>query len=45
MCGHSERAIGAASPVARAGHHHVTVLDGGPQGRADKSGDALEVGR
>jgi rhodanese-related sulfurtransferase len=45
MCGHSERAMGAASLLARAGHHHVTVLDGGPQDWADKSGDPLEVGR
>jgi hydroxyacylglutathione hydrolase len=45
MCGHSERAMGAASLLARAGHHNVTVLDGGPQDWADRSGNALEVGR
>lgn len=45
MCGHSERAMGAASLLARAGHHHVTVLDGGPQDWADKSGHSLEVGQ
>jgi rhodanese-related sulfurtransferase len=45
MCGHSERAMGAASLLARAGHHDVTVLDGGPQDWADKSGYALEVGQ
>ena len=45
MCGHSERAMGAASLLARAGHHHVTVLDGGPQDWAYESGNALEVGR
>ena len=28
MCGHGERAMGAASLLARAGHHNVTVLDG-----------------
>ena len=44
MCGHGERAMGAASLLARAGHHDVTVLDGGPQDWADQSGDALEVG-
>ncbi len=43
MCGHSERAMGAASLLARTGHHNVTVLDGGPQDWADKSGNALEV--
>lgn len=42
MCGHGERAMGAASLLARAGHHHVTVLDGGPQDWADKHGNALE---
>lgn len=45
MCGHSERAMGAASLLARAGHHNVTVLDGGPQDWADDSGSALEVGQ
>lgn len=44
MCGHSECA-GAASLVTRAGHHNVTVLDGGPQDWADKSGNSLEVGQ
>jgi len=45
MCGHSERAMGAASLLARAGHHRITVLDGGPQDWADKNGLALEVGQ
>lgn len=45
MCGHSERAMGAASLLARAGHHHVTVLDGGPQDWADQSGTSLEAGQ
>lgn len=45
MCGHSERAMGAASLLARAGHHDVTVLDGGPQDWADKNGLPLEVGQ
>jgi hydroxyacylglutathione hydrolase len=43
MCGHGERAMGAASLLARAGHHNVTVLDGGPRVWADKTGNALEV--
>jgi rhodanese-related sulfurtransferase/glyoxylase-like metal-dependent hydrolase (beta-lactamase superfamily II) len=45
MCGHSERAMGAASLLARAGHHHVTVFDGGPADWAERSGRSLEVGR
>ena len=45
MCGHGERAMGAASLLARAGRHNVTVLDGGPQDWADKSGSSLAVGR
>lgn len=45
MCGHGERAMGAASLLARAGHHDVTVLAGGPQDWADKSGSALAVGQ
>jgi rhodanese-related sulfurtransferase len=30
MCGHGERAAGAASLLARAGHRDVRILDGGP---------------
>lgn len=45
MCGHGERAMGAASLLARAGHHHVTVLDGGPQDWADTTATALETGQ
>jgi hydroxyacylglutathione hydrolase len=45
MCGHGERAMGAASLLARAGHQHVTVLDGGPEDWADTTGAALETGR
>lgn len=45
MCGHGERAMGAASLLARAGHHNVTVLDGGPQDWAEQSGNPLEMGR
>lgn len=45
MCGHGERAMGAASLLARAGHHHVTVLDGGPEDWADTTATALETGQ
>ncbi|MGH9243458.1 MAG: MBL fold metallo-hydrolase [Acidimicrobiales bacterium] len=31
MCGHGERAMTAASLLARRGHHDVTVLTGGPR--------------
>jgi len=44
MCGHSERAMGAASLLARAGRTDVSVLDGGPQDWADATGENLEVG-
>ena len=44
MCGHSERAMGAASLLARAGRRDVSVLDGGPQDWADTTGASLEVG-
>jgi hydroxyacylglutathione hydrolase len=45
MCGHGERAMGAASLLARAGHQHVTVLEGGPEDWADTTGTPLETGR
>ena len=45
MCGHGERAMGAASLLARTSHHHVTVLDGGPQDWADTTATALETGQ
>src|SRR5690606_26146214 len=44
MCGHSERAMGAASLLARAGRSDISVLDGGPQDWADATGEPLEVG-
>lgn len=44
MCGHSERAMGAASVFERAGRTDVTVLDGGPQDWAEATGRTLEVG-
>ena len=42
-CGHNERAMSAASLLARAGHTDVAVLDGGPQDLA-AAGARLEVG-
>jgi hydroxyacylglutathione hydrolase len=44
MCGHGERAMGAASLLARAGHREVAVLDGGPQDWAEATGQPLETG-
>lgn len=45
MCGHSGRALGAASLFVRAGRHHVTVLDAAPVDSAEHNGCCLEVGR
>lgn len=45
MCGHGERAMSAASLLARAGRPDVTVLDGGPDDWAEKTGNALRVGQ
>ena len=42
-CGHNERAMSAASLLARAGHPEVAALDGGPQDLA-QAGAPLEVG-
>lgn len=44
MCGHGERAMGAASLLERAGHRDVTVLEGGPQDWERASGRNLETG-
>jgi rhodanese-related sulfurtransferase len=44
MCGHGERAMGAASLLERAGHHDVVVLAGGPGDWAEVSGRQLETG-
>ena len=41
-CGHSERAMSAASLLTRSGHREVTVLDGGPSDLATAGFD-LEV--
>jgi glyoxylase-like metal-dependent hydrolase (beta-lactamase superfamily II)/rhodanese-related sulfurtransferase len=44
MCGHSERAMGAASLLARTGRSDISVLGGGPQDWVDATGESLEVG-
>jgi rhodanese-related sulfurtransferase/glyoxylase-like metal-dependent hydrolase (beta-lactamase superfamily II) len=44
MCGHHDRAMGAASLLVRAGHADVAVLTGGPHGWADATGEPLAVG-
>ena len=45
MCSHGERAMGAASLLARAGRRDVTVLDGGPEDSVEKTGNGLRVGQ
>jgi rhodanese-related sulfurtransferase len=44
MCGHGERAMGAASLLERAGHHNLVVLQGGPQDWVRATGANLETG-
>ncbi|NDL60653.1 MBL fold metallo-hydrolase [Phytoactinopolyspora sp. XMNu-373] len=44
MCGHFERAMGAASLLARAGRTDVAVFRGGPQDWAAATGNSLEKG-
>ncbi len=44
MCGHGERAMSAASLLARAGHREVAVLEGGPADWAATTGQRLETG-
>jgi len=44
MCGHGERAMSAASLLARAGHHQLAVLDGGPDSWAAATGRPLQPG-
>jgi hydroxyacylglutathione hydrolase len=41
MCGHGERAMTAASLLARAGHHDLQVAHGGPQDWQRATGQAL----
>jgi hydroxyacylglutathione hydrolase len=43
MCGHGERAMGAASLLARAGHTDLVVLDGGHEDWASATGQDLET--
>jgi len=45
MCGHGERAMGAASLLTRAGVSDLLVLDGGPEDWAGANGQILETGR
>ena len=42
MCGHGERAMGAASLLARAGQRDLSVLAGGPDDWAAATGRSLE---
>jgi hydroxyacylglutathione hydrolase len=44
MCGHGERAMGAASLLERAGHRGLAVLDGGPEDWAEATGGKLTTG-
>lgn len=43
MCGHGERAMTAASLLARAGHHDVSVFDGGPDTWTTATGRSLDT--
>lgn len=45
MCGHGERAMGAASLLQRSGKPDIAVLAGGPEDWAKTTGRSLEVGR
>jgi glyoxylase-like metal-dependent hydrolase (beta-lactamase superfamily II)/rhodanese-related sulfurtransferase len=44
MCGHGERAMSAASLLARSGHADLLVLDGGADDWAGMTGRSLEAG-
>jgi hydroxyacylglutathione hydrolase len=44
MCGHGERAMGAASLLEAAGHHDLLVLDGGPEDWVQTTGGRLDTG-
>ena len=44
MCGHGERALGAASLLERSGHRDVTVLAGGPKDWVAATGRRLVMG-
>lgn len=43
MCGHGERAMSAASVLARAGRQDVAVFGGGPQDWSEATGRPVEV--
>jgi hydroxyacylglutathione hydrolase len=43
MCGHGERAMGAASVLERARHRDLVVLAGGPDDWAQATGERLQV--
>lgn len=45
MCGHGERAMGAASLLEQAGHRDLAVLTGGPEDWARATGHRLETGQ
>jgi hypothetical protein len=45
MCGHGERAATGASLLERAGRTDLSILVGGPEDRADVTGQALRTGR
>ncbi len=44
MCGHGERAMTGAGLLTARGHHHVSVLDGGPETWVSVTGGSLAVG-
>ncbi len=44
MCGHGERAMGAASLLERAGRSDVAVLLGGPEEWSAAAGTPLQTG-
>ena len=44
MCGHGERAMTAATLLARDGHHAVSIMDGGAADWAKATGLCLEYG-
>jgi hydroxyacylglutathione hydrolase len=44
MCGHGERAMGAASILEAIGHHDLVVLEGGPQDWVQTTGGRLDTG-
>jgi glyoxylase-like metal-dependent hydrolase (beta-lactamase superfamily II)/rhodanese-related sulfurtransferase len=43
MCGHGERAATAASLLERAGHHQLSILDGGPDDWVRATGRSLDA--